>query len=143
MKKILVIFLFGLSIVSGFEAQDVTDEVPPAAELTEEVANADSGETTTSSTESTESSDKAASQEDDEEREKKPKYDKKEKKEYDIETLGWGSTDQEVYTNYGVILNYVDDFMAEIVENDILSLFYLFDSAKLSNPKDMTTMMHR
>jgi len=45
MKKILAIVLFGLSIVSGFEAQDVTDEVPPAATeetaATEEVAPTD------------------------------------------------------------------------------------------------------
>jgi hypothetical protein len=70
-------------------------------------------------------------EDDDEEREKKPKYDKKEKKEYDIETLGWGTSDQEIYNDYGVILNYVDNFMEEVLENDILSLFYLFDSAKL------------
>jgi len=45
MKKILAIVLFGLSIVSGFEAQDVTDEAPPAATeetaATEEVAPTD------------------------------------------------------------------------------------------------------
>ena len=60
-----------------------------------------------------------------------------------MERLGWGSNDQEVYNNYGVILNYVDGFMEEIIENDILSLFYLFDSNKLPNAQDMTTMMHR
>jgi len=41
MKKILAIFLFGLSIVSGFEAQDVTNDAPPAAEVAEEVATTD------------------------------------------------------------------------------------------------------
>jgi len=137
MKKILAIFLFGLSIVSGFEAQDVTDEAPPAAEATEEVAPAEP-EAAAGDTES-----KTENNEDDEDREKRPKYEKKAPKEYDISTLGWGATDQEIYNDYGIILNYVDDFMDEILENDILSLFYLFDSSKLANPKDMTTMMHR
>jgi hypothetical protein len=81
--------------------------------------------------------------EDDEPRDKAPKYDKRPPTEYDMERLGWGSSDQEIYSDYGVILNYVDGFMQEIVENDILSLFYLFDSSKLSNAQDMTTMMHR
>jgi hypothetical protein len=130
MKKILAIFLFGLSIASGFEAQDVTDETPPAAEPTEEATTADSGEAAAPSGDATtENADKKEG--DDEDKEKKPKYDKKEKKDYDVETLGWGSTDQEIYNDYGVILNYVDDFMEEVVENDILSLFYLFDSSKL------------
>ena len=126
MKKILAIFLFGLSIVSGFEAQDVTDDAPPAADPTEKVAEADS-EATSGDAES-----KNENNEDDEEREKRPKYEKKAPKEYDIETLGWGATDQEIYNEYGVILNYVEDFMDEILENDILSLFYLFDSSKLT-----------
>lgn len=87
MKKILAIFLFGLSIVSGFEAQDVTDDAPPAAEATEEVAAAES-EAAPGDAES-----KNENNEDDEEREKRPKYEKKAPKEYDVETLGWGATD--------------------------------------------------
>jgi hypothetical protein len=136
MKKILAILLFGLSIVSGFEAQDVTNDAPPAAEVAEEVSKTDPEA-------AVDSESKKEKSEDEEAPEKRPKYDKKEKKDYDIEVLGWGATDQEIYNDYGVILNYVDDFMDEILENDILSLFYLFDSAKLENPKDMTTMMHR
>jgi len=138
MKKILAIFLFGLSIASGLEAQDITDEAPPAAELAAEEVATPEPEAAAADTESTEEK-----KEDEEAPEKRPKYDKKEPKEYDIETMGWGATDQDIYNDYGVILNYVDDFMEEILENDILSLFYLFDSAKLANPKDMTTLMHR
>jgi hypothetical protein len=111
--------------VSGFEAQDVTDEAPPAA------AEAVAAEEEVAPTDPDVPADAEESKEEEE-----PKG-------YDIGVLGWGASDQEVYNNYGVILNYVDDFMAEILENDILSVFYLFDSAKLSNPKDMTTMMHR
>ena len=105
----------------------MTDEAPPAEEVKAEEVAATEPEAAADS----------------ESKEKEEVEEVPEKKEYDIDVLGWGATDQEVYNNYGVILNYVDDFMAEILENDILSVFYLFDSKKLSNPKDMTTMMHR
>mgnify|MGYP006140738551 CR=1 FL=1 len=48
----------------------------------------------------------------------------------------WGSTYQEIYENYGIKLNYVDEYSDEIIENDVLSVFYLMDSSTLRNPKD-------
>ena len=60
-------------------------------------------------TEQEESENVKGKDDDDEEREKRPKYEKRPSVEYDVEKLGWGANDQEIYNDYGVILNYVDN----------------------------------
>lgn len=48
---------------------------------------------------------------------------------YDMSVAGWGRNDRELLNDYGVILNYVDGFLQEIIDNDALSVFYVFDSS--------------
>ena len=94
---LLIVFLGLVLVASGFEAQDVTDqEVPPAA--AEETAAAGEGKETTEAKQDLEGEKKvdketSADEEDDGPREKAPKYEKRPPTEYDMERLGWGSSD--------------------------------------------------
>ena len=56
---------------------------------------------------------------------------------------GWGRNDREILNDYGAVLNYVDGFSAEIIDNDQLSVFYTFDSAQFSDSRSMMSQMHK
>ena len=62
---------------------------------------------------------------------------------YDMTVAGWGRNDRELLNDYGVILNYVDGFLQEMIDNDALSVFYVFDSSQFSDSSSMTAQMHR
>ena len=47
---------------------------------------------------------------------------------YDLQVVGWGRNENELLNDYGVVLNHVNGFSQEIIDNDQLSVFYVFDS---------------
>lgn len=116
MKKILILLgaiLFSSNILAEIKAEEVS-----ANEGAEAEAEADEG---------------SAAQEEEEPEATEEKNDDG----YDINIAGWGRNDREILNDYGAVLNYVDGFLEEIIDNDQLSVFYTFDSSQFSDPKSM------
>ena len=115
MKKILILLgaiLFSSNILAEIKAEEVS-----ANEGAEAEAEADEG---------------SVAQEEEPEASEEKNDDG-----YDINIAGWGRNDREILNDYGAVLNYVDGFLDEIMDNDQLSVFYTFDSSQFSDPKSM------
>ena len=118
MKKILILLgaiLFSSNILAEIKAEEVSANEGAEAEAE---AEADEG---------------SAAQEEEEPEATEEKNDDG----YDINIAGWGRNDREILNDYGAVLNYVDGFLDEIMDNDQLSVFYTFDSSQFSDPKSM------